>query len=154
MKKILNGSVISIIFISLLLSGCDLRYGVIGEFPTTFQLADDSRLPKWFTVPNGYSRSDLKMTIDFYTSPCFFCKNTVTTLYGPSPDNKEIMKIAGKGRWHPLSDRDRYNKYPYTKLPYYYIITVDSIDEVFEKRQAGDRFYITDDPNITAYNKK
>jgi hypothetical protein len=132
-------------------AGCDPRYGVL---ETSFRLADDSRLPKWFVIPDGYSRSDVKVTIDFYTSPCFFCKNTVTTLYGPPPDNKEIMKKAGKGRWHPLSDRDRYNKYPYTKLPYYYIITIDRVDEVFEKRQAGDILYITDDPNITSYNNK
>jgi hypothetical protein len=135
-------------------AGCDLKYGVIGVFPTTFQLADDSRLPKWFTVPNGYSRSNSKMTIDFYTSPCFFCKDTVTTLYGPLPNNKEIMKIAGKFRWHPLSDRERYNKYPTTGYPNYSIMTVDGVDEVFEQRQAGNSLYITDDPDITAYNDK
>ena len=135
-------------------AGCDLRYGVIGVFPTTFQLADDSRLPKWFAVPKGCSRSDLKMTIDFYTSPCFFCKNNVTTLYGPHPNNTEIIKKAGKFRLHPLSDRDRYNKYPNTGYPNYWIITVDGVYEVFEQRQAGHSLYITDDPNITAYNNK
>jgi hypothetical protein len=132
-------------------AGCDLRYGVL---ETSFRLADDSRLPKWFNVPKGYSRSDLRVTIDFYTSPCFFCKDTVTTLYGPPPDNKEIMKKAGKFRWHPLSDRDLYNKYPATKFPNYTIVKVDGIDEVFEQRQAGNSLYITDDPNITAYNNK
>lgn len=130
--------------------GCDPRYGFM---ESNFQLADDSRLPKWFTVPKGYSRSDLNVTIDCYTSPCFFCKNTVTTLYGLPPDNREIMKKAGRQRWHPLSDV-RYNKYPANKYPNYTIITIDGIEEVFEQRRADNVLYITDDPNITFYNNK
>jgi len=120
---------------------------------SNFQLADDSRLPKWFVVPKGYSRKDLKVTIDLYSSPCPFCNDTVTILYGPAPANKEIMKKTGRSRTHPLSDT-RYNKYPYGKYPSYTIITIDGIDEVFEHRRADDIFYITDDPSITAYNNK
>lgn len=130
--------------------GCDPRYGFM---ESNFQLADDSRLPKWFTIPKGYLRSDLKVTIDSYTSLCPFCNDVVTTLYGPSPDNKEIMKKAGRQRWHPLSDI-RYNKYPANKYPNYTIITIDEIEEVFEQRRADNILYITDDPSITSYNNK
>jgi hypothetical protein len=144
---------IGVIFAGCACAGCDLRYGIL---ETSFRLADDSRLPKWFTIPNGYARSDLNVIIDFYISPCPFCKDSVITLYGPPPHNKEIMKKAGKQRWHPLSDRDRYNKYPNTGYPNYSIITVEGTDEVFEqrRREDGDILYITDDPNITSYNNK
>lgn len=155
MKKSINRTLPNIFYIILLLClllfGCDPRYGLL---ESNFRLADNSRLPKWFTVPQGYSRSDLKITIDLYTSLLPFCNNAVITIYGPRPENKVIMKKAGKDRWHPLSDRDSYNKYPNTKVPNYSIITVDGIDEVFEQRREDDILYITDNPEITAYNKK
>jgi hypothetical protein len=154
-KKSINRTLPNIFYIILLLClllfGCDPRYGLL---ESNFRLADNSRLPKWFTVPQGYSRSDLKITIDLYTSLLPFCNNAVITIYGPRPENKVIMKKAGKDRWHPLSDRDSYNKYPNTKVPNYSIITVDGIDEVFEQRREDDILYITDNPEITAYNKK
>jgi len=154
-KKSINRTLPNIFYIILLLClllfGCDPRYGLL---ESNFRLADNSRLPKWFTVPQGYSRSDLKITIDLYTSLLPFCNNAVITIYGPRPENKVIMKKAGKDRWHPLSDRDSYNKYPNTKVPNYSIITVDGIYEVFEQRREDDILYITDNPEITAYNKK
>jgi hypothetical protein len=90
-KNRINLSAICLLLILLciIFVGCDPRYGFMDS---RFQLADDSRLPKWFTVPKGYSRKDLKVTIDLYTSLCpFFSNNAVTILYGPPPANKEIM---------------------------------------------------------------
>lgn len=149
-KFTVNHFKIFLLLICIIFIGCDPRYGFM---ESSFQLADDSRLPKWFVIPKGYSRNDIKVTIDVYTSLCPFCNNTVTILHGPLPDNKVIMKKAGKQRWHPLSDI-RYNKYPSNSYPNYTIITIDGIDEVFEQRHAGNILYITDDPNITSYNNK
>src|SRR5258708_39781305 len=45
---------------SLSLIGC-------GFFPeSSFELARESRLPKWFTLPSGLSRSDVTVTMDYY----------------------------------------------------------------------------------------
>ncbi len=67
MKESINRIVPHIFYVGLLicllLSGCDPRYGLL---ESSVRLADNSRLPKWFTIPNGYSRCNLKVTIGHY----------------------------------------------------------------------------------------
>jgi hypothetical protein len=36
---------------------------------STFQLADDSRLPKWIQLPAGQSRSDIAVEMSYYVLP-------------------------------------------------------------------------------------
>src|SRR5260370_34096407 len=46
--------------VCLCLLGCE-------SFPeSSFELARESRLPKWFTLPSGLSRSDVTVTMDYY----------------------------------------------------------------------------------------
>jgi hypothetical protein len=35
-----------------------------------FELAPDSRLPKWFTLPENLSRADVTVRMSYYTEPC------------------------------------------------------------------------------------
>ncbi len=128
---------ISIIFCFLLLA-CDLRYGLVESI---FQLAPESRLPRWLNV-SGYDRKNLSVTITIYSSP-FGGDNTKIIIYGPSPERKKLMEKAGTERWHHLSKNDNDKKYPN-----YTIITVDGIEEVFEQRQPGNILYISDDPKV------
>jgi hypothetical protein len=46
-------------------------------FPeSSFELAPDSRLPKWFKIPNELSRSDITVQMNYYIEPCgIFEKN-------------------------------------------------------------------------------
>src|SRR5256886_10728059 len=49
--------------LSLSLLGCDL-------FPEAFfDLAPESRLPKWFTLPPGLSRPDVAVKMEYYVKP-------------------------------------------------------------------------------------
>lgn len=51
-------------FMIALFSGC--RF-----FPESqFELAPDSRLPKWFTVPENLSRADVTVRMSYYIEPC------------------------------------------------------------------------------------
>ena len=36
---------------------------------STFKLADESRLPKWVTLPPGLTRADVSLTISYYSMP-------------------------------------------------------------------------------------
>lgn len=48
----------------LLLCGC--RF-----FPESrFELAPDSRLPKWFTIPTNLSREEVTVQMSYYVQPC------------------------------------------------------------------------------------
>jgi hypothetical protein len=123
----------------LLFLGCDPRYGFV---ESKFELAPESRLPRWFDV-SGYQRNDLTMKITIYVVP--FGGRAKVVVYGPAPDSKLLIEKGGKERWHPLSEKEYDNKYPN-----YTIITIDGIEEVFEQRQRGNILYITDDPTITS----
>ena len=139
--------IISISLIFLLFTFCDPRYGFL---ESNFKLADRSRLPKWFTIPQGHGRFDFKMTINLYTKVLPFTNNVVVTIYGPIPDNKVVMKKAGKERWHPYTLRQFKEKGSYDVCPTYQIITIDNVEEVFEHKceGEGDILYITDDPKL------
>jgi len=127
---------------AFLLLGCNPRYGFV---ESTFQLAPESRFPRWFHV-SDYQRKDFTMIITIYSSP-LSGSTAKMTVYGPPPERKKLMEKAGKERWHPLSEKEHDNKYPN-----YTIITVDGIEEVFEQKQAGDILYITDDPKLRRSN--
>jgi hypothetical protein len=36
---------------------------------SSFELARESRLPRWFTLPPGVSRSDVSVTLVYYVEP-------------------------------------------------------------------------------------
>ena len=56
--------IIGILMLMLLLCGC--RF-----FPESrFELAPDSRLPKWFTIPTNLSREDVTVQMSYYLEPC------------------------------------------------------------------------------------
>lgn len=148
MKK-QGAGVFIIFFISIILAGCDLRYGLE---ESNFQLSEDSRFPKWFNLQD-HPRKDLKMTVTFYTHPIF--KNKVKmVLYGPLPDRKKLMEKIGDSQWHPFTEQQFKEQKKYGVYPNYSIITVDGIAEVFEQRKQEDILYITDDPQITSILKQ
>jgi hypothetical protein len=125
----------------LSIAGWYFRYGFV---ESEFNLSPESRLPKWVDVPSGYTRTDLSMTIRFYTFG--YAKMCVR---GPAPKYKVIKEIMGKDRFHPMTKEQAWDEYPRHTM-----ISVNGVEEVFEKRQDGNILYITDDPKVTAVLKK
>ena len=78
--------------------GCHPLYGFI---ESEFTLAPESRLPRWFTMPAGYTRKDVTMTITLYSNP--FGIKAKVVIRGPEPEYAVLMKKSGKYRSHPLS---------------------------------------------------
>lgn len=132
--------------IVLFSSGCDTEYGFI---ESNFRLAAESRLPKWFSVPPGYERKDLLVTIYLYTGG-----KVKMTLYGPPPERKKLDEKAGTNRWHPLTEQQFKEIKGYGVYPNYSIITIDGQEEVLEQKRMEDILYITDDPKITSGYRK
>lgn len=129
---------ILLLFSIFIFISCNPRYGFI---ESEFRLSPDSRLPKWFHIPSGYLRKDLKMTITFYTHP--FLKKVKMVVKGPEPEQKVLMEAIGDQRYHPETEdkpRDFY--------PRYIIISVRDMDEVFENQKEGPILHITDDPKL------
>jgi hypothetical protein len=83
--SVLSGLVIT----GLLSKGCEY-------FPeSSFQLADDSRLPRWITIPPGLTRADVSVTVNLYSVPWSYEKFISRDRKG-----KKLGEVVGKPK-HP-----------------------------------------------------
>ena len=111
---------------------------------STFELASESRLPKWITLPPGLTRTDVSITMSYYSIPwgrsaMFVLKDTKgqirTKIYG---------KTRGLG---PNQLKQPPPGFP-PGSPAYEVITVNGITDIIEHRKPDDIFYVTDDPAV------
>src|SRR6185503_6066744 len=89
-----------LLVLCLALAGCHW-------FPESmFDLADDSRLPKWFTMPAGRSRSDIRVELYYYSDGEveFFLENkygiTISKVKGQRA-SMQPLTMSGDPRDHP-----------------------------------------------------
>lgn len=92
-----------------------------------FDLMPDSRLPKWFSVPTGRSRSDVNVTLTYYSGGLL--DDTVMELV--DRNGRSIASATGHVCWHP-SMHSKTNAYGGFDPDSYVIVTVKGITEVFE----------------------
>ena len=114
-------------------------------FPeSSFELASESRLPKWITLPPGLTRADVSITMSYYVMPwgrsaTFILKDT---------KGKIRTKVNGKSRGlGPNQLKHPPHGFP-PGYPAYEVITVNGITEIIEHRKPEPIFYITDDPAV------
>ena len=118
--------------------GCDW-------FPeSTFELASESRLPKWIVLPPGLTRADVSISMSYYVMP--WGRSAIFTLR----DSKKQMraKLHGKVKGlEPLYLKDPPPGFP-PGYPSYEIVTVNGVTEIIEHRKLEPLFYITDNPAV------
>lgn len=116
---------------------------LVGCVESEFTLAPQSRLPRWFAVPAGLSRSDVSVTLTYYTTG-------KVRLALVDRKGKKFSEIVGESQWHPetISKRNRDGGLDANSYPHYSIVRVKSIIEVFEFKRLEPIFYVTDDPRI------
>jgi hypothetical protein len=113
-----------------------------GLFPeSTFQLSDASRLPKWFALNAGLSRSQVTVEMSYYISPL----GGTATFVMKQRDGSVISTAKGKVRGDhpiylgpPISD-------PLRRYPSYEVVTVNGISEAIEHRAMEPIFFVSDD---------
>jgi hypothetical protein len=120
-----------------LLTGC-------GLFPeSSFALAIESRLPRWFALAHNQTRADVTVTMDYYT-------DTSTTFTLRDSSGNVISKVKGRNKTlEPLRRKEKQSGYP-EGYPSYEIIAVGEITEIIEHRNTEPTFYVTDDPAVLA----
>ena len=123
-----------------LLTGC-------GLFPeSSFSLANESRLPKWFVLLPNQTRANVTVTMDYYIDS----SGRTATFTLRDSSGSVISKVTGKQKGlEPLQRRTRLPGYPEGN-PSYEIITVGGITEIIEHRKMEKFFYVTDDPEVKA----
>jgi hypothetical protein len=122
-----------------------ILFSFTGCREASFQLSEESRLPKWFDVPDGMSRNDLQVTMDYYVYP----KNRIA-----------IFKLFKKNKFFPINKvtGNLKGNRPYKLLnpafglpqnyPSYEIIIVNGMTDIIEHRKMEPIFYMTDNPMV------
>ena len=111
---------------------------------SSFELSEESRLPAWFEVPVGMTRTDLKVSMDYYIRPSG--RKAVFKLR--DKNNRVLHKLIGVPRGlEPLKPKNQPVGSPRNR-PFYEIITIDGITDIIEHRVRGPVFHTTDDPAI------
>ena len=114
-------------------------------FPeSTFELAGESRLPKWITLPPGLTRADVSITMSYYVKP--WGRSATLTLQDTK--GHKLTKVDGKLKGsEPFQLKHPPQGFP-PGYPSYEIVTVNGITEIIEHRKPEPLFYITDDPAV------
>lgn len=123
----------------------------IGWCPeSNFQIAPNSRLPKWFNVPPGYVRKDLTVEIHYYVPPPPFKQNFKALLLGPPPDYRKLDKKIGYARLHPTMDqkKNEFGGFHPDAYPIIGIDTINGIAEIIVQRKPEPFLYVSDDPKL------
>lgn len=105
-----------------------------GCLESSFNLASESRLPRWITLPPGVTRTDVSITLSYYASPVG--DDMIVTL--KDRGGKTLAKVSGKMKCHTS----------YSSHPAYEAVVANGITEVIEHKRMEPVFYITDDPAI------
>lgn len=125
-----------------------MMFSLAGCLESSFQLSDESRLPKWFVVPEGRNRRDFTVQMDLHST------------FG---GGKDVFKLRGKIKFYYIKKytvanseqpdiQSRQLKTPpegFPKgYPRYKVVTINNITDIIELRKMEPLFYMTDDPKI------
>ena len=111
---------------------------------STFELASESRLPKWITIPPGLTRADVSITMTYYS---VMWGNDATFILQDTK-GKIRTKVNGKTRGRGTNYLKHTPPGFSPGYPSYSVITVNGITDIIEHRKPEPIFYVTDDPAI------
>ena len=132
------------IIIVILAATCLSLFGCEFFPESTFELARESRLPKWFTPPPGLSRSDVTVTMNYYVKP----SGRTSIFILRNAKKQKLAEVNGTlTGLEPLKLKNLRSGSP-PGYPSYEIVTVNGVTEIIEHRQTEPIFYITDDPAV------
>lgn len=105
-----------------------------GCLESSFQLADESRLPVWIKLPPGLKRQDVSLTLNYYTNPFgatarFILKNRRGDV---------LEEVSGTDK--PINGASEY--------PSFVLVKVNGVSEIIEHRKMEPIFYVSDDASI------
>jgi hypothetical protein len=108
-------------------------------FPeSSFELANESRLPRFMSLPQGLTRAEVSITMSYYVKP--WGRTATFTMQG--------RKVTGKLKCSEPFRLKKAMEESASDDPYYELVTVNGISEVIEHRKMEPVFYISDDPEV------
>jgi len=117
---------------------CILSCVISGCLESSFQLASESRLPRWEALPQKLTRADVSVTLNYYTTPLPGANDAKFIL--KNRKGETLAEVKGKVEC----------QYPYSgwSYPGYNAVVVSGTTEVLEFRRMEPIFYVNDDPAI------
>ena len=99
-------------------------------FPeSTFELANESRLPKWITLPPRLTRADVSITMNYYIKPW----DSSATFILQNEKGQIVTKVDGKVKGtEPLHLKNPPQGFP-PGYPSYEVTTVNGITDIIVK---------------------
>lgn len=131
-----------VVLIALLLAGCSPTRGCA---ESNFDLAPESRLPRWFSLSPGRGRSDVTVKMTYFVG---LIGGTTANFVLRDSEGHKLVEVEGRVRDdQPLTLVPDPGTGP---LPYpnYAIVTIDGVTEFIEHREKGPLFYVTDDADV------
>jgi len=123
---------------------------VTGCTESSFKLSKESRLPKWLNIPDGLSRNDVYVTMDYYVESAG--RIAIFKLY--DKHGNVLRQVTGKQRGlHPIKLNNPSLKLHKTNRPLFEIITVDGLTDIIEHRERNSLFHVTDNPKVWKVTK-
>ena len=115
---------------------------------SNFLLSPESRLPKWITLPDGYSRGDVTVSLFLYNGP--YARVIVR---GPAPTRTKLMDELIRANWHSVTVEEQRKRRSYDFSPQYYYAEYKGIKDVITFPCEGPVFWMTDTIDTNTTNK-
>ena len=130
---------VALAIISVVLTGC---------LEASFELAPESRLPKWVDVPGDTSRGDVVVTMDYYST---FSGGKYVFKAFDKKNHKTLQKVSlATEKFPAVRTRELDNPpegFP-KSYPAYNVVTVNGVTDIIERRKMEPVFYMTDNPVV------
>ena len=123
-------------------------FGLGGCLESSFQLSGESRLPKWFSIPQGENRSDLSVQMDLHST--FDGGKAVFKLYKKGSllnIKKYTVNTNDQPNIRSVQLKSQPEGFP-QGYPRYKVVTINGNTDIIELRKMEPIFYMTDDPVI------
>ena len=125
-----------------------MLFCLTGCLESSFQLSGDSRLPKWFDVPDGADRNNFSVTMDLYST--FSGGEAVIKLFQKDKTfHMQEYTITTEEQPNIRSVQLKSPPEGFQKgYPRYKVVKINGITDIIELRKMEPFFYMTDDPVI------
>lgn len=104
-----------------------------------FTVAEDSRVPRWFTLAAGTTRAQVSVELAYYVMP--WGRSATLKLF--DANGRTLKTVSAKVPGLAPIELDKR-----VELPVYEVLQADGITEVMEHRHPGPVVYVVDDPLI------
>jgi len=134
------------VVLTAILLACPLMTGCAEAY---FELAPQSRLPRWFQLSNGLSRADVSVTMASYVTRSG--RSARFKLWdGHGRQLAEVNATMAGLEAHTFTSRSPQGGFDARSYPLYEVMTASDITEVVEHKERGPVIWINDDVHVKA----